>query len=290
MGNEDLGSHLQAIGDLQSAYRTFSRMRDYCTSSKHVAEMSLKLILVAIEQANWMAVQSNVLKIRNSQLKPGDEAELQPKLSAAMGLAQLACGNYRDAAESFLEMDPVPATSFREVLTANDVAVYGGLCALVSMNREELQNKVLDNSSFRNFLELEPHIRRAITFFCSSKYSQCLEILQAYKTDYLLDVHLYRHVPAIYTAVRRKSIVQFFSPFGSVKLDRMAQAFGTNDQSLMSELVEMIEGGMLNARIDMRERVSWLKPQLSFFSLLLSQQPTNLLIISFSKPNRSIGA
>ncbi|KAI9678821.1 MAG: hypothetical protein M1817_005881 [Caeruleum heppii] len=255
MGNEDLGLHYQAIGDLPLAFKAFSRMRDFCTSPKHVYEMCMKLIVVSIEQGNWMAVQSNVLKVGNLQLKAEDLADAQPKLRAAIGLAQMASGNYREAAESFLRSDSSLANSFNQVVTANDVAVYGGLCALASMDRQELQKKVLEDNSFRNFLELEPQIRRAVTFFCNSKYSQCLEILEAYKPDYLLDIYLQKHVRELYRFVRSKSIVQYFVPFDTVTLDSMAAAFGTNESIIQGELVHMIQQGTLDARIDTQQKV-----------------------------------
>ncbi|KAI9825430.1 MAG: hypothetical protein M1832_001160 [Thelocarpon impressellum] len=255
MGNEDLGSHYHAIGDLPGAFKAFARMRDFCTSPKHVCEMCLKLVVVSVEQANWMVVQSNALKIRNLQLKPDDRAEVQPKVCAAMGLAQLASGNYLDAAVSFLLTDPTLANTFNQVLTPNDIAVYGGLCALASMDRTELQTRVLDNGSFRNFLELEPHIRRAIGYFCDSKYSQCLHILEAYRTDYLLDIHLQKHVSRLYENVRSKSIVQYFIPYSCVTLESMAKAFATTEEAIEAELIDMIEHGTLEARIDTQNRL-----------------------------------
>ncbi len=256
MGNEDLGTHYHQIGDLSSAMKAYGRMRDYCTTPAHIASMSFKIIHVSIEQGNWMAVQSNALKIRNLNQREDDQKKAQPRLAAAMGLAQLASGNFKDAANSFLGTDPRLLTEeYNEVITANDVAVYGGLCAIASMDRNELQSLVLDNSTFRNFLELEPHIRRAISFFCSSKYGQCLEILEAYKTDYLLDLHLQRHVPALYYAVRSKSMVQYFIPFSCVTLDAMASAFGMTEHSIEDELVDMIERGNLEARIDTQNKV-----------------------------------
>jgi len=215
----------------------------------------MRLVVLSIEQANWMSVQTSILKIRNLQQKPEDEAKVQPFLCASMGLAQMASGNYREAASSFLQTDPSLGSQFKTVLTSNDVAVYGGLCALASMDRNELQTKVLESSSFRNFLELEPHIRRAISFFCSSKYSQCLAILEAYKPDYLLDLHLHRHVPELYYAVRSKSIVQYFIPFSSVSLGSMAQAFATNERSIEDELIDMIQRGTLEARIDTQNKL-----------------------------------
>lgn len=257
MGNEDLANHYLTIGELSQASKAFSRMREYCTTPKHVAEMNLKLLLLSIEQGEWMQVQSNVLKVRNLQLKPEEMIDVDPKLHAATGLAQMARGNYREAATAFLMVGPALGQTFNQVISPNDVAVYGGLCALASMNRNELQTKVLGHAAFRTYLELEPHIRRAITLFCNSKYAQCLEILEAYKTDYLLDLYLQKHIPQLYYRIRSKSIVQYFIPFSCVTLDDMASVFAKSEGSIEEELVEMIERGALDAKIDTQHRVSY---------------------------------
>jgi COP9 signalosome complex subunit 1 len=123
------------------------------------------------------------------------------------------------------------------------------------MDRSELQDKVLGNTDFRNFLELEPHIRRAINHFCNSKYSACLEVLEGYRTDYLLDVHLSRAVGVIYGNIRTKAIVQYFIPFSCVTLAEMASKFPTPGFAIEAELEEMINSGILDARIDLVDRL-----------------------------------
>lgn len=241
-------------------------MRDYCTTPIHIASMLLKIINVAIERGDWLSVQSNVQRLRNQQSKPEEQAKNQPKMSAALGLSQLHLNSYMDAANSFLSTDPSLGDSFNESLTSNDVAVYGGLCALASMDRNELQRRVLENSSFRNFLELEPHIRRAISFFCNSKFQTCLEILEAYRTDYLLDIHLQRHVSTLFSRIRTKSIEQYIIPFSRVTLDSMAKVFApavvagqgspTDPSSpFVQELIQLIQDGVLDARIDLEKMV-----------------------------------
>lgn len=46
------------------------------------------------------------------------------------------------------------------MVAPEDMAVYGGLCALATFSREEMKRRVLDNSSFKNFLDLVPQVRR----------------------------------------------------------------------------------------------------------------------------------
>lgn len=253
MGNEDLGTHYYTIGDLTNAVKAYSRMRDYCTTATHIASTAFRIIAVAIEQKNWLAVQSQVHKIRNLQMKPDDMARNQPKVQAAMGLQQMSIGEYHEAATSFLYTDPSLGDAYSDIISSNDVAVYGGLCALASMDRSELQTKVLDNNNFRNFLELEPHIRRAINFFCATKYSQCLEILESYRPDYLLDIYLQPLVADIYKKIRTKSIIQYFQPFSKVTLASMEKTFGPpqDKATFLDEIEALIEDGKLDARINL---------------------------------------
>ena len=275
MGHEDLGNHYYASGDLSNAFRSYSRMRDFCTAPKHILDMSLQIIKVCIEQGNYMSVQSHIVKVRHLLRTPEDEEQLAPKLAVATGLSYLASGTFREAAKTFVDCPNTLGNTWNEVISSNDVAIYGGLCALASMNRSQLKSEVLDNNEFRNFLELEPHIRRAITFFYSAKYNACLSILQTYKNDYLLDIHLQKHVENIYDLIRSKSIVQYFVPFSTVTLSAMSEAFGTREEVLEQELVGMIESGKLEARIDTKDRVKilpncFISPFIFTFSLYLA--------------------
>lgn len=267
MASEELGKHYHSIGDLQSALKNFNRMRDYCTTPAHIATVAFHVIAVNIEQKSWLGVQNQVSKIRNLQMKP---EENQPRVAAAQGLHHMALGDYREAAGAFLGVETTLGDSYNEILSSNDVAVYGGLCALASMSRSELKSHVLESTSFRSFLELEPHIRRAINSFCASKYSQCLEILELYRADYMLDIYLQDQLPTIYQRIRTKSIVQYFQPFSRVTLDSMEKMFGTApnwsskqgtqnakaaSEAFRDELIQMIQSHALSARIDLENDV-----------------------------------
>lgn len=256
MGNEDLGKHYHAIGDLPKAFEAFSRMRQDISISKHIIDVSRHLIEVAVEQRNWIAVTSNVAKIRGIMSASEEDRSINPYLQAAEALAQFEEGHYHVAAASFLSTESGMGSSANTIISPNDVAIYGGLCALATMDRNELQKKVLENSSFRTYLELEPQIRRAIAFFVNSRYTSCLNILESYRADYLLDIYMQRHIDDLYRMVRSKSIVQYFIPFSCVTLDSMNQAFAPPGKNIDKELSNMIQNGELNARINTIDRVS----------------------------------
>lgn len=265
MGNEDLGHFYFACGDYSAAGKAYARMREHCTSIKHIVDLHLRLVYVSIAQKSWSGVHNQLAKLEGLQIKQEDKPKLEPIVTATHGLAYMCTGNAQEAAVRFIQTAPSYLTLDqtagiqwnKEILTGNDIAVYGGLCALASMNRSELQSQVLSNNDFRNFLELEPHIRRAISLFCSSKYSACLEILESYRTDYLLDIFLAPVVREFYRAIRTKCIVEYFIPFSCVTLDEMAKRFQTTGEAdnIQDELLEMISSGCLNARIDLVDRL-----------------------------------
>ncbi|KAF3004194.1 hypothetical protein E8E13_006527 [Curvularia kusanoi] len=264
MGSEDLGHFFYAIGDYSNSQKSYMKMRESCTSNKHLADMTLRLVYVSIAQKSWLSVQSHLAKVDAAQLKGDDKTKLEPIVSACAGLAHMCIGNFKEAATNFLGTSPAflttePAAGItwqKEVLSGNDVAVYGGLCALASMDRSELQTKVLGNGEFRNFLELEPHIRQAINLFCNSKYSACLDVLEGYRSDYLLDVYLSKVLNTIYGRIRTKSIVQYFIPFSCVTLDEMSSKFpAAGSVTIEEELEHMINDKTLEARIDLVDRL-----------------------------------
>ena len=95
-----------------------------------------------------------------------------------------------------------------QIISPQDVAIFGGLCALAMFDRAELKTKVrrppmllfarlafspthpsclsvcpnshqvLDNTAFKNFLELVPQVRELIADFYNSRYASCLNYLQ----------------------------------------------------------------------------------------------------------------
>ncbi|KAF6835842.1 26S proteasome subunit RPN7 [Colletotrichum musicola] len=250
MGNEDLGRHFESIGDLNNAGEAYSRMRPDVSTSKHIIDVGKHLVDVSLQRREWPMVTANLNKISGVQ-NVDEEKGLQPYIKIVQGIALMGLDKFEDAAKTFLQTDAgKEGVDYSNIASPNDVAVYGGLLALATMDRKDLQTRVLDNQNFRTFLELEPHIRKAISLFVNGRYSACLAILEAYRADYLLDIYLQRHVSAIYSQIRSKCIVQYFVPFSCVTLSSLEEAFAIPDQSLVDELVVMIKGGVLQARIN----------------------------------------
>ncbi|KAJ8510780.1 hypothetical protein OPV22_001214 [Ensete ventricosum] len=253
MGYNDLADFFYAHGQLGDAFKNYVRTRDYCTSSKHISQMCLNVILVSIELGQYMHVSNYVSKAEQApeQLDPITHS----KLRCAAGLAYLETKKYKLAARKFLETGPELGNNYTDVIAQQDVATYGGLCALASFDRTELKNKVIDNINFRNFLELVPEVRELINDFYASRYASCLEYLENLKPNLLLDIHLHDHVETLYTDIRHKAIIQYTHPFISVDLLTMAGAFKTSVAGLEKELEALITEDKIQARIDSHNKI-----------------------------------
>lgn len=300
MGQEDLATHLLLTGGpapqaaseneqpqsasnvgLGAAYQAFGKMRDYCNTPTHVASMTLRLLHTATIQAvsalqsgspahvYFNAVLASANRLRNVGAKDEEMVKLNPISYATAGVAQLSSGNYWNAADSFLAVpfDLVQAGSLhnfeftRSIASGNDIAIYGGLTALATLDREQLSTRVL-GGSFRAFLELEPHMRKAISLFTTAKYRACLDTLQRYYADWNLDIFLGAgagsysgsHVDKLLARIRQKSITSHLSSYSQISLASLAETFppppNANAPTLETEIITLIQSANLPFRLD----------------------------------------
>lgn len=262
-GHDDLGDHYLDCGDLSNALKCYSRARDYCTSGKHVVNMCLNVIKVSVYLQNWSHVLTYVNKaeatpeVSEGMGKDTNQVVLT-KLRCAAGLAELATKKYKSAAKNFLQAS-FDHCDFPELLSPNNVAMYGGLCALASFNRQELLKNVISSSSFKLFLELEPQLRDIIFRFYESKYASCLKLLDEIKDNLLLDMYLAQHVNTLYTQIRNRALIQYFSPYLSADMNKMASAFNTTIVALEDELMQLILDSQIQARIDSHNKILYAK-------------------------------
>ncbi|KAF5678257.1 cop9 signalosome complex subunit 1 [Fusarium heterosporum] len=255
MGNEDLGQHYERTGYLEAAAEAYNRMRQDVTTTKHIIDCGVHLVNVYVARRDWTMVLNNLGKIIGVQ-SGEEERTYQPYTKLVSGIALLGLKHYKDAASNFLQIDfTLPPAQYNHIASPNDIAIYGGLLALATMERKELQTRVLENQSFRSFLENESHVRKAISLFVNGRYSNCLSILESVRNDYLLDVYLQRHISTLYSQIRNKCIVQYFIPFSCVTLQTLNQAFAPEGGSVEKELVSMIQEGTLKARLDAKNKL-----------------------------------
>lgn len=240
-------------GDYANALKFVTKSREYCSEPPAVLQTCMTVIKLSALLQQYTDIHSFASKAHHTPFK---EEPDQSKIHAAYGLYYMYSAKYKDAAFSFAQVKQQDlGDAFADVLVAQDVALYGALCALASLDRNEVQSKLLESTSFRECLEYVPQIRDLITDFCNCKYAACLSRLEALQEAMSLDVHLHAHVVDLCRHVRSKSMVQYFAPFLSVSLHSMAAAFNTDVDGIQKEVAELISKKQIEAKIDSHNKV-----------------------------------
>ena len=246
----DIGDLHYERGNLADAMKSYSRTRDYCTIPKHHVDMWVRLISVSMDLGQYGNVNFYMTKAENTVIETAAGA----KIKAAGALVMLIEGQYKVAARKFLEVGWDLGGSFSTIIAAEDIAVYGTLCALASLDRTEIRKKLLENSVFKSFLELVPGERQLVDNFFAGKYGDCLAYLERIRPELLLDIHLSKHVVPLIAQITERIVLQFFSPYSSLDLNRMATTLNMNAADLEVSVATLISTGKISARIDSQSK------------------------------------
>ena len=143
------------------------------------------------------------------------------KLRIASGISSLYSDSFIDAAKKFTAIPIELGNEFDSVISSEDIALYGSILSLASLDRVDLISSVLDSSLFKHRLELLPWMRDALRHFSRADYGTFLSIIESKRGEMLLDIHLHPHVNNIFEQIRDRCLVQYFNPFESVRLEAM---------------------------------------------------------------------
>ena len=126
---------------------------------------------------------------------------------------------------------------------------------MATFNRVDLKVKVLENSDFRQFLELDSGFRDIISCFYEGKYTECLELLYQRKVSWIYNYFVADQITELLKLFRVKMILQYLEPFSTADITKMAPIFRCNAEELIMELVNLIESKILIAKIDSIQKV-----------------------------------
>ncbi|CAD5232303.1 unnamed protein product [Bursaphelenchus xylophilus] len=274
---DDVFHHHLAMGNIHDALKLYSRgIREYCTAPNYLIQMLLNWINASVYGSQWGKLnvlipqaeravaealereggsgQNRNVKSNNADGNRKFIQSSKAKLNAVSGLSAMKTGRFKDAADKFMQVD-LDSLDYPELLSNHDIACYGTICSLATYDRKELKEKVLLSASFRKFLESEPKFVDLLQKFTSNQFGIALDILGEIKDGLLLNVYLAPILNDLYDLIRKRAIVQYFEPFLSADLNRMAQEFRTSVEDLEKELVGLIYSKLLAGRIDSFNKV-----------------------------------
>jgi COP9 signalosome complex subunit 1 len=181
-------------------------------------------------------------------------AALLSVLHAVSGVAFMRRGMFERAAEHFASVSKQLGANFASLVTLKEVAVYAALCALASFDRDTLMAHQ-GRAEFAQLLRQAPVAVELVNQFTSGHVATCMQRLEALVGKLEADYHLHGKTSALRSHIRRRAVLQYVMPYSAVRLDKMAQSFGTSVAELERELADLVASGRLAARIDSRDKI-----------------------------------
>ncbi|KAK0410877.1 hypothetical protein QR680_005374 [Steinernema hermaphroditum] len=270
------------LGRLSEAIQLFSRgMREYCTSFKHVVEMLIEWMTLALHAGSGYhyRIEHLLSQAERAISEARESAEAKSKQGATPASQGSSSGapvvnmkqlidvshckitilaalhnlinarKYKDVAEKLINVN-FDVFDFNDIVSANDIAVYGTICALATFNRRELKERILENMEFRKFMECDQRLVDLVKKFISSDFSAVLDLLKDFQSELLLNIYIAPHVSKLYSLIRKEAIRLYFKPFSNADIRAMAHVFQTSSEGIIDELAELIFLKAIDARIN----------------------------------------
>lgn len=257
-----LANHLVITGQSTGAMKELIMAKSFCSSQWQLQELFLLLAETGLNTQNYQRVKD--LYDPNIENKNFTSLIFLAKLNAARGISYLAEGRIKEAAKSFLAVTNDLGNNFNQVLSASDIAMYGGITALLALDRSEIEAmaavekngpsnfKSSGIAAFGERLDTIPDLKEAIQAYVSADYRECLKLIDGLRGEWETDIYLAPQAETLWNRVRGKCLVQYFEPYCSVSMHTVMQSFAFESvgeaENVVADLIEKkeIEGAKID--------------------------------------------
>ena len=181
-------------------------------------------------------------------LKEGGDWEKKNRLKVYSGLYLVFTRDFKTAGKNFLEA-LMTFTSY-ELFDFKTFVFYTAVINIISVDRKDLKEKIIDNSDVLSCINEIPHLQKFLNTFYDGEYAQFFQelfyIIQELKKDFYLSKHYNYYI----NEIRVKTYSQFLQSYKTVTMDNMASVFGVSTNFIDRELSNFISQGRINAKID----------------------------------------
>jgi COP9 signalosome complex subunit 1 len=238
---------LYDCGELAELQKVLYRIREYCSTAKQASTTSLLGVAASMDSLQHYLSTPHIAR---GELDTN--VENISKFKAASALVDLKDRRYKNAARKFLDTGSALGSSFSNVIAPEDIAVYGTICALATLERSVLKKDLLEcqNTGIKSFIDLVPSMRTLVQDYFALKFHDCLHLLESLRPTFRFDIHFGHHYDDLVRMITERFVIQYFSPYQTVDLRKMAVAVGMEMAELEKFVSRLITEGSLPARID----------------------------------------
>lgn len=239
---DDLGYFYYQIGDMKKSLTQFLAMKNYCSTNLHLLDLSLRILMVHFQMEFELTTDgqfSNAM-VNFDSIPSNIQQDKKTHLDLLHGLFHLLRGNYVSCMKYLITIDYDTCLKFPQYLSPTDLLIYVALCALSCSDYHQIRLLIKDNARFRKFLELEPEIEEMLDLAAHFKYRKCLDLLESWKNDFLLDIFVSPQWEDLYSLIQRNFLKDFLKPYCQISLSQIHEEFSVLQLPMLESLLILL--------------------------------------------------
>ncbi|KAL6949023.1 proteasome regulatory particle subunit [Hanseniaspora vineae] len=246
-----LGEYYAQIGDLENAVETLTKAQEVSVSTGAKIDILLTITRLGFFYDDQHFVKQRLEQV-NLLIEKGGDWERRNRYKTYRGVHCLSTRNFKEAAE--LLCDSLATFTSLELTSYEKIATYASVAGLVSLERLELKNKIIDSpeilSMMANTKPLESVFSLAMSLYTSDYASFFPYLLETRENVILPCKYLNVHADYFMREMRRKVYSQLLESYKTLSLKSMANSFGVSVEFLDNDLSKFIPNKQLSCVID----------------------------------------
>lgn len=231
----------------EDAIIKFQEVIEKTSSFNRKIDAIFEICFIGLKTKNLELISEHLKKCEE-HLKSAGDWEKKNRYKVYSGLYHLLNKNFKECGKLFLEA-LMTFTSY-ELFDFKTFVFYTAITNIISVDRQALKNKVIDNSDVLSVIGEIPHLQNFLNTFYEGHYKEFFKyfylICQRLKTDFYVS----KHLNFFMNEMRCKVYTQFLTSYKSVTMENMASVFGVSVQFIDNELSNFISQGRISAKID----------------------------------------
>lgn len=247
----NLAEYYAKIIDRKNAVETYKKALDLPRSTGSKIDILLTLARIDFFFNDYHLAQKNLDQVK-VLIEKGGDWERRNRYKMYNGIYLMATRNFGDAAK--LLIDSLATFTSTEICSYDQVAHYAIVSGVMSLDRVDLKEKIMDSPEILSIFLSAPHLEPLINLTNSlyaCQYNYFFQyLLQSHDELLLPNKYLSQHANYFLREMRCKAYGQLLESYKSISLKSMAENFNISTDFLDRDLCKFIPNKKLNCVID----------------------------------------
>ncbi|EDV28981.1 26S proteasome non-ATPase regulatory subunit 6 [Trichoplax sp. H2] len=239
--------YLSKIGDKDGSLIALRQTYDKTMALGQKMDIIFHLIRIGFFYTDHDLIKRNIQKAE-SLLDEGGDWDRRNRLKVYRGLYALAIRDFKTTATSFL--DTISTFTSYELMDYKQFVIYTVVASMISLERVDLKDKVVNGSEILEVLHELPKIKSFLNSLYYCNYDQFFVALGDIEQIMKFDRYTYLHYRYYVNEMKIRVYKQLLQSYKSLTLQYMANAFGVSTEYIDKELSRLIAAERLNCKIN----------------------------------------